>query len=267
MHSERLSRAVPVLRVLAAIGAIALVAVVAIRAARHVDFTRLTWWPLALALVGAAAWWLLLARGWALLVTGHGNRRDIRQWCRTQALRYLPGGVWAPVSRAAVVEGGLLHRITTVGAENIISLCCALAIGALAMAASGRIAYAPGVLLVAAPLAAVRMLGGRTALRADRVRLATENGVAAFVIYAGAAIAVQAAVSGLTHPLLVAGAAAVAWGAGLVVIVAPGGIGVREVVYVALMGSALPSGDLALAAVSMRLVMVVAELGVLVAAR
>jgi len=123
VNSERLRRAVPVLRVLAALGSIALVAYVVVKAARHVDFSQLEWWPLALAAPPAIAWWVLLARGWALLITGHANRKDIRQWCRTQALRYLPGGIWAPVSRATIVEGGLVDRVATVGAENIVALC------------------------------------------------------------------------------------------------------------------------------------------------
>ena len=257
----------PVLRVLAALGSIALVAYVVVKAARHVDFSQLEWWPLALAAPPAIAWWVLLARGWALLITGHANRKDIRQWCRTQALRYLPGGIWAPVSRATIVEGGLVDRVATVGAENIVALCCALAIGALGLALGGRPAYAPGVLLVLLPVLAKRMLGERISLPEDRVRRATVNGVAAFVLYALSAIAVQSAVSGWSHPLEVAGAAGIAWGAGLVVIIAPGGIGIREIVYVGLMGTVLPSGDAALAAVAMRLVMVAAELGVLVAAR
>ena len=51
-----------------------------------------------------------------------------------------------------------------------------------------------------------------------------------------AAVLVQTAVSGrLDDPFAVAGAAAVAWAAGLVVVIAPSGIGVREVVYVALL--------------------------------
>ncbi|MEA2170569.1 MAG: hypothetical protein QOF76_3869, partial [Solirubrobacteraceae bacterium] len=76
-------------------------------------------------------------------------------------------------------------------------------------------------------------------------------------------VLVQAAVSGWHDPFAVAGAAGVAWGVGLVVIIAPGGIGVREVVYVGLLSFAFPKGDLAAGAVTMRLVTIGAELLVL----
>jgi uncharacterized membrane protein YbhN (UPF0104 family) len=64
----------------------------------------------------------------------------------------------------------------------------------------------------------------------------------------------------------VAGAAAIAWSAGLVVVIAPGGIGVRELVYVALLAGVLPRADAAAAAVTMRLVTIAAEAAVLVIA-
>jgi hypothetical protein len=169
------------------------------------------------------------------------------------------------VSRATIVEGKLIDRLATVGAENVVALTTALAVGAIALTASGRPAYLPGVLLLAAPPVAGHFLRSRTTLQPDRVTNATANDLAAFTLYAASAVATQAAVSGLHHPLQIAGAAAVAWGAGLVVIVAPGGIGIREIVYVGLMGSTFPSGDLALGAVATRLVMIVAELGVLLA--
>jgi uncharacterized membrane protein YbhN (UPF0104 family) len=260
---ERLLRFVPALRVIAAGGAIALVVVIAVRAGRHVDLGRLTWWPLALALGAAVCWWLLLARGWALLVSGQANCHDVSQWCRTQALRYLPGAVWAPVSRATIVDGSLLQRVATVGAENVVALSCALSVGGAALAAGGRPIYLVAVPVAGAPLVVVRVAGVRAGVSPDRVRAAVANGLAAFLFYALAAVAVQASVSGASHVFEVAGAAAIAWAVGLVVIVAPSGLGIREVVYVALLGSALPSSELALGAVAMRLAMIVAELGVL----
>ena len=54
-----------------------------------------------------------------------------------------------------------------------------------------------------------------------------------------------------------------AWAAGLVVVIAPSGLGVREVVYVSLLSGTLPYAELVAAAVTMRLAMVVAELAVL----
>jgi glycosyltransferase 2 family protein len=79
-------------------------------------------------------------------------------------------------------------------------------------------------------------------------------------------VLVQRAVTGDGDPLQIAGAAAVAWGAGLVVIIAPGGVGVRELAYVALLSDSLARADLAAAALTMRAVTVIAELAVLLAA-
>jgi hypothetical protein len=64
----------------------------------------------------------------------------------------------------------------------------------------------------------------------------------------------------------VAGAAAIAWAVGLVVIIAPSGVGVREVVYVALLSHAFGRPELTAAAVTLRVVTIVAELGVLLVA-
>jgi glycosyltransferase 2 family protein len=73
-------------------------------------------------------------------------------------------------------------------------------------------------------------------------------------------------VSGLrspTYPLYVAGASCVAWAVGLVVVFAPGGVGVRELVYVWMLSGLYPTDQLRAAAVTSRLVTVAAELVVL----
>jgi hypothetical protein len=51
-----------------------------------------------------------------------------------------------------------------------------------------------------------------------------------------------------------------------VVVIAPSGIGVRELVYVELMASSLPHAQLAAGAVALRLVSILAELAVLLVA-
>ena len=261
-----LTRLLPALRALSFVGALGIVVVMAVRAARDVHPSDLAWWPLPLAFAGAATWWLLQARGWALLSTGRSTRGDMSMWCRTQALRYLPGGIWAPASRAAIVRGTLLDRIATVAADNVIALCVALAIGGVALAAAGQLRWLPLALAVVVPLAAARLVAGRTRIAPGRALRATWSYLAAFLAYALAAVLVQTAVSGLHDPLAVAGAAAVAWSAGLAVVIVPSGMGVREVVYVALLASAFPTAELAAGAVTMRVVMILAELAVLLAA-
>lgn len=261
-----LARALPALRALGFLAALAIVVVVTARAARDVELSELALWPLPLAFAATLAWWLLLGRGWALLSTGHVRRGDISTWCKTQSLRYLPGGIWAPASRVAIVRGSLLDRLSTVAAENLIALCAALALGGLALGLSGDLAWLPLVLVIGAPAIAARFLAARTRVGPERTLQATGNYLVAFVAYSLAAVLVQTAVSGAHEPLAVAGAAALAWGAGLVVVIAPGGVGVREVVYVALLSHALPTSELAAAAVAFRVVAVIAELIVLLAA-
>jgi hypothetical protein len=262
----RVRPALPVLRVVAFAGAVAIVAYMGVRAGRQVHPHDLTLWPLVAALVGAGTWWVLLARGWAVVLRGRSSRHDIGSWCRTQALRFLPGGFWAPASRATIVNGGTMDKLSTVAAENLLALAAAVAIGGLCLGVSGRPWYLGLVPALAVPLVASRYLQARTRVSPSRTLRAGVNYIVAFTAYGAAAVLVQLSVSGAGHPLAVAGAAAIAWAAGLVVVFAPSGVGVREVVYVALLHGTLPKAELAAAAVTMRLVMIVAELAVLVIA-
>lgn len=263
--SPALRRAVPVLRVLGFVASLVLVGYIAVRAGRDLPERDLEWVLLVPAVAATTVWWVLLAGGWAVLAGGRWNRGHLGQWCRTQALRYLPGGIWAPVSRVAVVGGSALDRISTVAAENVIALCAALAVGGAALALDGRWAWAPLVLVVVVPLGLSRFVASRTRVVPERVLRATGGYVAAFVAYVCAAVLAQAAVSGWEDALLVAGAAGIAWAAGLVVVIAPGGLGARELAYVGLAGAALSSGDAAAGAVTLRLVTIAAELAVLAA--
>jgi glycosyltransferase 2 family protein len=267
----RLTRAVdtampfiPILRLLAFFVGIIIVTVMVIRAARDTNLATLSTWPLALAIPCLLVWWLLLARGWSLLVSGASRRSDISLWFRTQAIRYLPGGIWAPVSRATLLPGSLSDKLATVGAENLIALCTASAVGGLAMAVSGRPIWLPLLLAPASPLILSRLLAIRTRLTVARALAVTGNDVVAFVGYALAAAFVQQAVSGRMSLFVVAGAAAIAWAAGLVVVIAPSGLGVRELVYVAILSGVYPSSQTTTAAVTLRGGTVLVELVVLI---
>src|SRR3954462_14332495 len=161
--------ALPALRLVAFVAAVALVAAMGVVAVRSVRFGNLTWWLLGPALAGALVWWALLARSWAILASGRANRGDVAMWCRTQPLRYLPGGIWAPTSRVVLVGGTAVDRLATVAAENVVSLCAALGLGGLALALGGRPAWALVALAPVAPFLAVPWL--RTRTRLDHPRL------------------------------------------------------------------------------------------------
>ena len=258
-----LRRALAVLQPLWLIAAVGLVAAMAVVAARDVPLEDLRWWLLPAALAATVVWWIGLARVWSLVVAGAVRREDLRTWCRTQPLRYLPGGVWAPASRLALTRGAPTDRVATVAAENVVALCAAGAIGGLCLALDGRLAWAPLVLVAVIPVVAARLTGSASRLDTGRTTAATLNALVAFAAYAGAAVLAQAAVSGWQEPEVVAGAAALAWAAGLVAVFAPGGVGVRELAYVGLLAGTLPRADALAAAVTLRLLTIIAELAVL----
>ena len=260
-----LQRLLAVLRPLWFVVAVGIVVAMAVLAARDVDLGELRWWLLAPAVVAAIGWWVALARIWALVVAGEVRREDVVTWCRTQTLRFLPGGIWAPASRIAVTRGAATDRVATVAAENVIALCAAAAIGGTCLALAGRPAWAPLALAVAVPAIAARAVRARSRLDAARTTAATLTALGAFAAYVAAAVLTQASVSGWDDPLIVAGGAAIAWSVGLVAVFAPGGVGVRELVYVGLLTGTVSRPSAAAAAVTLRLVTIVAELLVLVA--
>lgn len=258
------SRYLPVLRVLAFVVALGIVVVMAVRAFRAVDLSNVDPWLLVAAVAAAIVWWVLLARGWALLVEGATQRKDLGVWCRTQAIRYLPGGIWAPASRATLIHGTVFDRISTVGAENVLALCAAMAVGGVAFTVGGSPVWLPLALVLAVPVLGTRFVEHRSRLTRGRLLRVTSNDTAAFLAYVAAAVLVQGALSGWAGAFAVAGAAGIAWGVGLVVVVAPSGVGVREVTYVALLSGTIPHSQATAAAITLRLVTVLAELVVLV---
>lgn len=262
----RVAPLMPALRVLGYVAAVAILAYVTVRAAGDVRPRDLVRWPLPFAVACTAIWWLLLARGWALLVVGRLTRADVSVWCRTQALRFLPGGFWAPASRATVVQGSLLDRVLTVAGENLLALAAAVAVGGAALAAAENAAWLGLTAALAVPLAASRLAAGRTRVTPARSLRATGNYLVAFVAYALAAALVQVAVSSDANPLAAAGSASLAWAVGLVVVIAPSGVGVRELVYARLLSDSVPFAEAAAAAVTLRLVTIVVEIAVLVLA-
>jgi uncharacterized membrane protein YbhN (UPF0104 family) len=254
------ARWMPVLKVVGFVAGIALIAVTGVAAVRGVEVDRLTWTTLALALIPGALWWLGLVRLWSVLLAGRWARADAALWTRTQVLRYLPGGFWGPVSRVVAIEGAPLQRVAVVAAENVIALCASLAVGGLCLTLAG---WSPLWLGLLAALGAPLMVASRTRpeiLTPARVLHATTTATGAFVAYVVCAALVQDGVSGHHAALATAGAAAIAWAAGLVVVFAPGGLGVREVVYVALLHGQLDHGQLAAGAAITRIVTIIVEL-------
>ena len=263
--AARAPRVVAVMRMLFYPLALALVGYMGYRAARDTHLSDLHYWPLAGALLAALVWWVALALGWSALVAEGDPRPAAASWCRTQVARYVPGGFWQLIARATTVTGGVRDKLTAVTAENVIVLLVSLAIGG-AWAGVHDWRFIPLALLIAAPLLASRWLERRTKITRRRVRRTSATYAVGYLAYGVMGVLVQVAVSGVrspTYPLYVAGATCVAWAVGLVVVFAPGGVGVRELVYIAMLSGLYPPSELEAAAVTSRLVTVVAELLVL----
>jgi hypothetical protein len=261
----RAPKVIAVLRIIYLPIAIGLVAYIGWRAGRKIDFSTVRVWALVLAYLAALVWWIALALGWSTLITERFHRAQFDAWCKTQVTRYLPGGIWAPLTRATTVQGRIRDKATAVVAENAIVACAALGIGAL-WACVHQPIYLLLVVMLAVPTFGARWLEQRSNVTRTGIVRTTGLYSAGYVFYGASALLTQIAVSGVRHPtypLYVAGAACIAWVVGLVVVFAPGGVGVREVVYIWLLGGLYPHAELQAAAVVARLVTVLAELTVL----
>jgi glycosyltransferase 2 family protein len=264
---ERVPRLVAVVRVVYVPLALLLIGYIAYDAAKKVDVASFRIWPLVFAYLAALVWWLALAFGWSALITERVARGPVAAWCKTQVARYLPGGIWAPFARAATVQGRIRDKAAAVAAENVIVLAASVGVAGL-WATIHNPAWLPLAAVIVLPLFATRWLERRTKVTRTGAIRATGTYSLGYVAYGFMGIFTQVAVSGIRHPtypLYVAGAACLAWAAGLVVVFAPGGVGVREVVYIWMLGSLYPTPDLQAAAVTARVVTVLAEMTILAA--
>lgn len=262
---QRVPRLVALLRLVYVPLALVLIGYIGYDAAQRVDISGFRILPLLFAFAAALVWWLSLAVGWSALVTEGVHRAPVVAWCKTQVARYLPGGIWAPVARAATVSGRMRDKAAAVGAENVIVLAASLGVAAIWMTIHTP-AWLPLAAVMVLPLLGSRWLERRTKVTRVGAARATGTYAVGFVAFGVMAVLTQVGISGLRHPtypLYVAGAACLAWAAGLVVVFAPGGVGVREVVYIWMLRDLYPAADLQAAAVTSRLVTILAEMTVL----
>lgn len=220
-------------------------------------------WSLAGALIGApllfAAADRALAHAWTALVDPehiHPRRDMARIYARGVLMKYLPGSVFQYISRQ--VEGaktGIAHKKLAKSAvvEVGLHLVSSMTVAALCVGfdRSPAIAGVAAGILVGASLAARRPL--LTAL--------------AFQILAFSAFALAAALLGAvtlpagTSLAHFAALFLLAWLAGFVVPVAPGGIGIREAALLALAGTGLPAAALMATTLALRASSITGDLG------
>lgn len=212
-------------------------------------------WPL-FAAMGAAALSFavsdaLFARGWSELALTDGvisRRRAQLIYGRGVLMKYLPGSVFQYVSRQ--IEGrqaGLSHSVLARASidEAILHVAASLCIAALWLLAETQ--------PVVAALAGSVVAGGLLLSRTTRFRALGSQLIAFFAFSLGALLAAIALFPGLNGQFAFAGMFLLAWLAGFLVPVAPGGLGVREAVLLALAGSTVPAPELLMAALALRL--------------
>jgi glycosyltransferase 2 family protein len=222
----------------------------------HVAVGRIDWAALVgaflLSLVGVAAGgfiWLSILRR----LGAKTQRRWVGVFFQAQLGKYIPGTIWQYAGRATLARAQRIP-VRAVG----ISLPVELAATALAAAALTPLLLGWwGVPIVAAVMLAVltseRALAARTPGAVAAGTRALRYYVCAWApIAAGFWLTARALVPVAAHDLPVyAGAYCAAWLAGLVAVYAPGGLGVREAVLVALLAGRLGTANaLVVAAVS-----------------
>lgn len=229
----------------------------------HIELGRVDWLALVGAFVLAVAGTAAGALIWLVILEALGVRTQ-RRWAglffQAQLGKYIPGSVWQYAGRVAVARSnGIPVRPTGVSlpVEFIASglaggLVAALLVGWWGMAAVAAVAV---LLIVAARLARFRRPAVRATVRATVLYLPVWLLLGgSFWLCARGLLAVPA-----RDLALYMGAFAVAWLAGLVAIYAPGGLGVREAVLVALLSSRLGAADALVVAAASRLTLVLAD--------
>ncbi len=217
------------------------------------DITLPVDWPATIASLGLLVLGFCLMAGiWWLVLRGTGARYPLLQafnsFALTQFSKYLPGGIWPILGRAALLPGNKTGLVVASIAEAGIKVVAALALSMLLIDTQAQLpAWSVGLILAAlvvllqprilSPLLGIaRRLTGRN----DIALGAYQRG---YMVAAVVASAATWGIIGLAYALFVngfvaapagvlVGAFALAWSIGFLVVPVPAGIGVREVVLV-----------------------------------
>lgn len=203
-------------------------------------------------------------------------------WLRAAAAKYLPGGIWHPVSAVGRLHGSGadLGSATLVLVTDLTAmLVAALVVGAVAI--PGLVTTAGGTslwLLLAVPALlllhprvfgiALRLLERATKRPVDRTPLPTSVALRAVVLHGvgwvlgGVSLALVIGALEASAPLTLSiPAAPLAWAVGFLFVPAPGGLGVREGTLVALLGSTVSVEAALGAALISRAMFIVKDVG------
>jgi uncharacterized membrane protein YbhN (UPF0104 family) len=211
----------------------------------------------AIAVIGSSFIWLFVLKRLGLPV----RWRSTAIYVQSQLAKYVPGGVWQYASRGTMARvHGLSVRV--VARSLPIELAATLYAGAAftflvfgwwgAIAVIAAIAAAPGLAAYFDP--------GRTALRVA-AKAVPFYALTWVLIGVSFWMTARAFISVSPSDLpLYTGAFAAAWIVGLIAIYAPGGIGVREAILVAILGPRIGGAEALVIAAASRAVFTVADL-------
>lgn len=230
----------------------------------------LSWWAAPVSFLAGAAGVYAIFRSWASVVADHGidlsRRQALRIYGVGQAGKYLPGSVWSVLTQAEMVReyGGSRARM---GAASLVALLLsvtvALGLGGLVLPmanpdAAGRYWFAPVLAVLLATLLAPPVLNRVIAIvtrvlrRPDDAARVTGAGVVRATGWAvlgngffGLHLLVLGegvGLSGFRGFLLAVAAYSLAAGLGVLVVLAPAGVGVREVVITVVLAITTTTG-------------------------
>ena len=260
----------------------------------ELDSQRLEWQvdPARLVLAASVVWamYALLIASWRVMLTAWGERLDLwsaaRIWTVSNLGKYLPGKVWAIAGMALMARQAGVSPAAATGSAvvlQVVSIGTGAAVAALTGAAALERAR-PGALvglwvIVAGAVAGMALLLWppllRRLLRAALPE-ATEvtpplpallfGAVANVVAWTGYGVALLLLARGLLPgaPLGLRGAIAVftaSYLAGFLALVAPGGLGVREGLFILMLQGPIGLGAATALALASRVLLTVTELG------
>jgi glycosyltransferase 2 family protein len=228
----------------------------------HIELADVDWAALAGSFVLAAAGTAAGALIWLVILDGLGVKPRLR-WAglffQAQLGKYIPGSIWQYAGRAAVAR---THGIP-VGPVGV-SLAVEFAAAAIAAGSMAALLVGWWGALILAAVAVLLVAGGRPM----RSRLPVSVTIRATLLYLPVWLLLGASFWLCARGLvavpagdlaLYMGAFAVAWLAGLLAVYAPGGLGVREAVLVALLHGRIGAADALVVAAASRLTLILAD--------
>lgn len=233
----------------------------------------------AVALGVAAMWWI--GRTWTSMLAARGHavpaRRAMAWYFTGQLGKYVPGGIWPVVGRSEMAARGGVERPAAYAATAL-SMATTYAAAALVGGIGSLVSWTYPVVggsVLAAAVAALTVSGsarartilGRLGSRLGTpptggtlLRLALVHTPAWILVSLSTSVTASAfgADVGIAH---MACASSLSWLAGFLVVGVPGGLGVREAVFTALVSPSVPTGLAVSVALASRVVFIAVDVG------